>query len=153
MLDALDLGRATLDKIRTNLAWALAYNVVGIPLAAGGCQGRNGGTGQKIVSQWWPLPESDSEAWAKPWLRVERERDVEEMKEEVRGGWTPARATHSLEGMVTAWAHGERNPPTTSESGAQVGVTESCPPVPATERRGLRTAGVSVHIKDTIKNR
>jgi len=35
VLDALDLGRATLDKIRANLTWALAYNVVGIPLAAG----------------------------------------------------------------------------------------------------------------------
>ncbi|GFH27833.1 HMA domain-containing protein, partial [Haematococcus lacustris] len=35
VLDALDLGKATLDKIRANLAWALAYNVVGIPLAAG----------------------------------------------------------------------------------------------------------------------
>jgi len=33
----LDLGRATLDKIRANLTWALAYNVVGIPLAAGAC--------------------------------------------------------------------------------------------------------------------
>ncbi|KAF5827577.1 HAD-like domain-containing protein [Dunaliella salina] len=35
VLDAVDLGRATLDKIRANLTWALAYNVVGIPLAAG----------------------------------------------------------------------------------------------------------------------
>lgn len=35
VLDALDLGRATLDKIKANLAWALGYNVIGIPLAAG----------------------------------------------------------------------------------------------------------------------
>ncbi|KXZ53854.1 hypothetical protein GPECTOR_6g772 [Gonium pectorale] len=35
ILDALDLGSATLGKIRQNLTWALAYNVVGIPLAAG----------------------------------------------------------------------------------------------------------------------
>jgi Cu2+-exporting ATPase len=35
VLDALDLGRATLDKIRANLTWALGYNIVGIPLAAG----------------------------------------------------------------------------------------------------------------------
>lgn len=32
---ALDLGKATLGKIRQNLAWALVYNLVGIPLAAG----------------------------------------------------------------------------------------------------------------------
>lgn len=37
VIDAMDLGRATLDKIRANLTWALAYNVVGIPLAAGQC--------------------------------------------------------------------------------------------------------------------
>ncbi|EFJ44076.1 hypothetical protein VOLCADRAFT_95682 [Volvox carteri f. nagariensis] len=35
ILDALELGSATLNKIRQNLAWALLYNVVGIPLAAG----------------------------------------------------------------------------------------------------------------------
>lgn len=33
--DAVALGRAALGKVRQNLAWALAYNVVGIPLAAG----------------------------------------------------------------------------------------------------------------------
>ncbi|KAG2492510.1 hypothetical protein HYH03_009175 [Edaphochlamys debaryana] len=35
VLDALDLGSATLAKIRQNLTWALGYNLVGIPLAAG----------------------------------------------------------------------------------------------------------------------
>lgn len=33
--DAVELGRAALTKIRQNLGWALAYNAVGIPLAAG----------------------------------------------------------------------------------------------------------------------
>jgi Cu2+-exporting ATPase len=33
--DAVELGRAALAKIRQNLGWALAYNAVGIPLAAG----------------------------------------------------------------------------------------------------------------------
>ena len=33
--DALSLGRATLAKIRQNLAWALGYNALTIPLAAG----------------------------------------------------------------------------------------------------------------------
>lgn len=32
---ALDLGRHTMGKIRTNLGWAFGYNVVGIPLAMG----------------------------------------------------------------------------------------------------------------------
>ena len=32
--DAVDIARRTYDKIRQNLFWALAYNVVGIPLAA-----------------------------------------------------------------------------------------------------------------------
>ncbi|BDA41935.1 probable copper-transporting ATPase SynA [Coccomyxa sp. Obi] len=35
VVEAIVLGRATLGKIRQNLAWALIYNVVGIPLAAG----------------------------------------------------------------------------------------------------------------------
>jgi Cu2+-exporting ATPase len=35
VVEAIVLGRATLGKIRQNLAWALLYNVVGIPLAAG----------------------------------------------------------------------------------------------------------------------
>lgn len=33
--EALALGRATFAKIRQNLAWAMAYNLIGIPLAAG----------------------------------------------------------------------------------------------------------------------
>ena len=39
---ALRLGRATLAAIRQNLFWALAYNTVGIPLAALGLFGRYG---------------------------------------------------------------------------------------------------------------
>ncbi len=35
VLEAIALGRATLSKIRQNLAWALVYNLFGIPLAAG----------------------------------------------------------------------------------------------------------------------
>ncbi|KAG2446299.1 hypothetical protein HXX76_000887 [Chlamydomonas incerta] len=35
LLEALELGSACLAKIRQNLVWALGYNVVGIPLAAG----------------------------------------------------------------------------------------------------------------------
>jgi Cu+-exporting ATPase len=35
VLTALDLGRATMRTVRRNLAWALAYNVVCLPVAAG----------------------------------------------------------------------------------------------------------------------
>lgn len=35
VMDALELGSAALGKIHINLAWALCYNLVGIPLAAG----------------------------------------------------------------------------------------------------------------------
>jgi cation transport ATPase len=35
VLTALDLGRATMRTVRRNLAWAFAYNVVCLPVAAG----------------------------------------------------------------------------------------------------------------------
>jgi Cu2+-exporting ATPase len=35
VVDCISLGKATLSKIKQNLAWALIYNVIGIPLAAG----------------------------------------------------------------------------------------------------------------------
>ena len=35
VVDAIDLSRATMDKVYQNLGWALAYNLVSIPLAAG----------------------------------------------------------------------------------------------------------------------
>jgi Cu2+-exporting ATPase len=35
LIDTLNLSRATVGKIRQNLAWAFAYNAIAIPLAAG----------------------------------------------------------------------------------------------------------------------
>jgi Cu2+-exporting ATPase len=35
VVDCISLGQATLNKIKQNLGWALIYNVLGIPLAAG----------------------------------------------------------------------------------------------------------------------
>ena len=35
VVEALELAKAALSKIRANLAWALVYNVVALPLAAG----------------------------------------------------------------------------------------------------------------------
>ena len=35
VVEAISLGRATMSKIRQNLVWAMAYNAVGVPLAAG----------------------------------------------------------------------------------------------------------------------
>ena len=35
VVDAIDLSRATMNKVYQNLAWALAYNIVSVPLAAG----------------------------------------------------------------------------------------------------------------------
>lgn len=35
VVDAIDLSRATMNKVYQNLAWALAYNLVSVPLAAG----------------------------------------------------------------------------------------------------------------------
>jgi Cu+-exporting ATPase len=34
--DAIDISRRTYNKIRQNLFWAFIYNLIGIPLAAGG---------------------------------------------------------------------------------------------------------------------
>lgn len=35
VVDALDLARATMAKVYQNLSWAIAYNIVAIPIAAG----------------------------------------------------------------------------------------------------------------------
>jgi hypothetical protein len=34
-MDALSLSKATMAKVHQNLAWAVAYNIVAIPIAAG----------------------------------------------------------------------------------------------------------------------
>lgn len=34
-MDALSLAQATMSKVYQNLAWAIAYNVISIPIAAG----------------------------------------------------------------------------------------------------------------------
>ena len=36
VIDSLSLARKTLATIRTNLGWAFAYNVIGLPIAAAG---------------------------------------------------------------------------------------------------------------------
>lgn len=35
VVDAIDLARSTMAKVRQNLTWAVAYNVIAIPMAAG----------------------------------------------------------------------------------------------------------------------
>lgn len=35
VLEALDLAQATMAKVHQNLSWAVAYNVIAIPIAAG----------------------------------------------------------------------------------------------------------------------
>lgn len=35
MIDALDLAKATMSKVYQNLTWAVAYNLVAVPIAAG----------------------------------------------------------------------------------------------------------------------
>lgn len=35
VVDALELAQATMTKVYQNLAWAIAYNIVAIPIAAG----------------------------------------------------------------------------------------------------------------------
>ncbi|CAN0918413.1 Copper-transporting ATPase PAA2, chloroplastic [Linum grandiflorum] len=35
VVDALDLARATMSKVHQNLSWAVAYNIVAVPIAAG----------------------------------------------------------------------------------------------------------------------
>ena len=35
MVEAIDLARATMGKVRQNLTWAVGYNAIAIPMAAG----------------------------------------------------------------------------------------------------------------------
>lgn len=35
VVDALSLSQATMSKVRQNLVWAMAYNIVTIPIASG----------------------------------------------------------------------------------------------------------------------
>jgi P-type Cu+ transporter len=35
VVDAIDLSKATFNKIKQNLGWAFGYNLIGIPIAAG----------------------------------------------------------------------------------------------------------------------
>lgn len=35
VVEALDLAQATMTKVHQNLSWAVAYNVVAVPIAAG----------------------------------------------------------------------------------------------------------------------
>lgn len=35
VVDALELAQATMGKVYQNLSWAVAYNVIAIPIAAG----------------------------------------------------------------------------------------------------------------------
>ena len=38
VLVALQIGRATLRKMRQNLGWAVGYNIIALPIAAGACE-------------------------------------------------------------------------------------------------------------------
>ena len=58
---ALELGRATMSRIRSNLAWAFVYNLVGLPLAMGcSIRGRVGSSHRRLPLQPCRCPPS---AW------------------------------------------------------------------------------------------